>query len=337
MRRKGVTLVEILVVIAILGGLMAILLPAVQSARETVRRSSCGNNLRQIGLALSNHDAAQGRYPVGSESRKFPAYPKVTAQHCRWSALAHLAPYYEARDLLDGLDRSVPLYIDLRPDAIAEQNKPVVNRLVPLFLCPSDRQVAASPIFGPTNYAACAGSGAGGGTPYDTDGLFFINSRIGPKNVGDGLSNTIAFSESLLGDSASTNRENVTPANAYRFIMTAPLSESACAATAVWNFSDPRGFSWANGEYRTTLYNHYYPPNSPTIDCLGVLMSPPAGQVDRLYAAYGWRAARSRHFRGVNVAMADAAVRFVREDIEPEVWRAAATRAGGETTDLDQR
>jgi prepilin-type N-terminal cleavage/methylation domain-containing protein len=335
MRRNGVTLVEILVVVAILGVLMAVILPGVQAARESVRRTSCGNNLRQIGIALANHEQARGRYPVGSESRKFPDYPKVTAQHCRWSALAHLAPYYEARDLLDGLDRSVPLYIDLKPDAIAPQNKPIVGRLVPLFLCPSDRQLAVSPIFGPTNYAGCAGSGTGGGTPYDTDGLFFINSRTGARDVSDGLSHTIAFSESLLGDSASTNRASVTPANAYRFIMSAPLSEAACAATAVWNFSDPRGFSWANGEYRTTLYNHHYPPNTPTLDCMGVLMSPPVGQGDRLYAAFGWRAARSSHPSGVNVVMADGRGAFVRDDVDPAVWRAAATRAGSESARLD--
>lgn len=333
MRRSGVTLIELLVVMAIIGVLVGLLLPAVQSVRERTRGTACGNNLRQIALALANHESALGRCPVGSEARAFPAYPKVTAQHCRWSLLAHLAPYYEAEELLDGLDRTVPLYIDLRPDAIAPQNKPIVKIVVPLFLCPSDRGIAVSPIFGPTNYAGSAGSGSDG-TPYETDGLFFINSRTRLKDISDGLSKTVAFSESLLGDSASTNRATVTPENAYRFVMSAPLSESSCAATAVWNFSDPRGFSWANGEYRTTLYNHQYPPNAATLDCMGVLMSPPPGRMDRLYAAYGWRAARSRHVGGVNVALADGAVRFVEDGVDPAVWKAAATRAGGEAITL---
>lgn len=329
-RRSGVTLVELLVVVAILGVLVGLLVPAVQSARETTRRTACANNMRQLAVGLANHESALGRYPIGSEARAFPAYPRVTAQHCRWSLLAHLCPYYEAEELLDGLDRSVPLYIDLRPDAIAPQNKPIVKIVVPMFLCPSDRGIAVSPIFGPTNYAGCTGGG-GDGTPYDTDGIFFINSRTRPKDVSDGLSKTIAFSESLLGDSASTNRATVTPENAYRFVMSAPLSESSCAATAVWNFSDPRGFSWANGEYRTTLYNHRHPPNAATMDCMGVLMNPPQGRMDRLYAAYGWRAARSRHPGGVNVAMADGSLRFVRDEVDLGVWRAAATRAGGES------
>ena len=332
--RSGFTLVELLVVVAIIGLLVALLLPAVQSARESARRTACANNLRQLAVALANHESATGRYPVGSESRSFPAYRRVTPQHCRWSALAHLAPYYEQQTLLDALDRNVPLYVDLRPDAIAPQNKPIVKILVPLFLCPSDRGVAVSPIFGPTNYAACTGSG-GDGTPYDTDGLFFINSRIRAKDVADGLSKTVAFSESLLGDSASMTRSSVSAANSYRFIMAAPLTEQACSATAVWNFSDPRGFSWANGEYRTTLYNHRLVPNDPTLDCMGVLMSPPAGRIDRLYAAFGWRAARSRHPGGAGVVTADGATRFVVDGVDPGVWRAAATRAGGETITLE--
>jgi len=331
-RRSGVTLVELLVVVAVIGTLVGLLAPGVQAARESGRRSRCINNLRQLGLSLANHESARRVFPVGSESRAFPAYPKVTAQHCRWSALAHLAPFYEEQSLLAGLDTSVPLYIDLRPDAIASQNKPVVKTVVSLFLCPSDRGIAVSPIFGPTNYAASTGSGADG-TPYETDGLFFINSRIRMKDITDGVSNTVSFAESLLGDSASTNRATVTAANAYQFVMSAPLSETSCASTAVWNFSDPRGFSWANGEYRTTMYNHKFTPNDARMDCMGVLMSP-GGQIDRLYAAYGWRAARSRHPGGVNVVMADGSGQFVSDSVDPAIWKALATRAGGEAVGL---
>ena len=317
-------------VIAIIGLLVGLLLPAVQVARESGRRSACANNLRQLCLGLVNYETAQRKLPIGSLSKAFPSYPRVTAQHARWSTLAFLAPFYEQQALLDGLDLSVPLYIDLRPDAIAPQNKPIVKLVVPLFLCPSDRGTAVSPIFGPTNYAACAGSG-GDGSPYDTDGLFFINSEIRPKDVTDGFSKTLAFSESLLGDSSAMNPGNATAANAYQFIMTAPLSDSSCAASAVWNFSDPRGFSWANGEYRTTLFNNRLVPNASTLDCMGCLMSPPRSQADRLYAAYGWRAARSRHPGGVNVVMADGSGQFVTESVDPAVWKALATRAGGET------
>jgi prepilin-type processing-associated H-X9-DG protein len=127
----------------------------------------------------------------------------------------------------------------------------------------------------------------------------------------------------------------VTAAKGYGFVFTTPLTEAACDRPFYYNFTDLRGFSWANGEYRTTLYNHARRPNDPALDCLAALMT--TADKARMYAGYGWRAARSLHAGGVNVAMADGRVAFVRDDIDPAAWRAAATRSGGETTDLDRR
>jgi len=332
--RRGVTLVELLVVVAIVATLVAVLLPGVQAAREAARRSHCTNNLRQLALAAASHESARGRYPIGAESRQWDERPNFPHQFFRWSLLAHLSPFYEEERLLRGLDLTVPLYIGLTPDAIAPQNKPIVSVKVPLFLCPSDRMAAVSSLFGPTNYGGCAGSGAGGGTPFDTDGLFFINSRVRPKDVTDGLSKTVAFSESLLGDGpvAVTTPAGITAATGYGFVFTAPLTDAACSRPFYYNFTDLRGFSWANGEYRTTLYNHARRPNDPTLDCLAAQMS--SADLARMYAGYGWRAARSRHVGGVNVALADGAVRFVEDGVDPAVWKAAATRAGGEAVAL---
>jgi prepilin-type N-terminal cleavage/methylation domain-containing protein len=333
--RRGVTLVEILVVVAIIGVLAGALLPAVQQAREAARRSSCGNNLRQIGLGLAGHEAARGHFPVGAESRQWAEQPTFPHQFFRWSVLAHLSPYYEAEEILRGLDLSVPLYTGFSPTDIAPQNKPIVKLTVPLFLCPGDRGMPVSTIFGPTNYAASTGSGGGGGTPFDADGLFFINSRIRPKDITDGLSKTVAFSESILGDGpqATTNRAFANPVTAYAFTFFIPLTETRCQRATDWNFTDLRGFSWANGEYRTTAYNHYRTPNSATIDCIGVEMS----SVDkaRQYAGYGWRAARSRHPGGVNVMAADGAAHFVTDSVDPAVWKALSTRAGGEAAGFE--
>jgi hypothetical protein len=84
---------------------------------------------------------------------------------------------------------------------------------------------------------------------------------------------------------------------------------AACSRPFYYNFTDLRGFSWANGEYRTTLYNHARQPNGAALDCLSALMTTP--DKSRMYAGYGWRTARSRHTGGVVVGMADGAVRFI--------------------------
>jgi prepilin-type processing-associated H-X9-DG protein len=294
----------------------------------------CRRPERQPAALTAPTLSGSSPYPIGAESRRWDARPDFPHQFFRWSLLAHLSPFYEEERLLRGLDLTVPLYVGLTPDAIAPQNKPIVGIKVPLFLCPSDRMTAVSSLFGPTNYGGCAGSGGGGGSPFDTDGLFFINSRVRPKDMTDGLSKTVAFSESLLGDGpvAVTTPNGITAATGYGFVFTTPLTDAACSRPFYYNFTDLRGFSWANGEYRTTLYNHARRPNDPALDCLAAQMS--SADLARMYAGYGWRAARSRHPGGVNVALADGAVRFVEDGVDPAVWRAAATRAGGEALSL---
>jgi prepilin-type N-terminal cleavage/methylation domain-containing protein/prepilin-type processing-associated H-X9-DG protein len=335
MLRRGFTLVELLVVVAIVGVLIGLLLPAVQSARESARRTHCTNNLRQIGIGAANHEAARRRYPVGAEARAWAAKPNWPHQFFRWSVLAHLAPYYEQEALLRSLDLTVPLYIGLTPSDIAPQNKPLVALSIPLFLCPSDRNAPVSPLFGPTNYAACTGTGIGGGTPFDTDGMYYVNSRTRPADVADGLSRTVAFAESNLGDGpvATTNRAAVTPATGYAFTFAFPLSDAGCRGAFYWNFTDLRGFSWANGEYRTCLYNHRRLPNDAEIDCLGVNMA--TADPRFMYAGYGWRGARRRHAGGVNVLWADGSGRFMTDGVAAVVWQAVSTRAGGEAETVE--
>jgi prepilin-type processing-associated H-X9-DG protein len=183
--------------------------------------------------------------------------------------------------------------------------------------------------FGPTNYATCTGSGAQGGSPFETDGLFFVNSKIRLSDVKDGVSKTAAASESLLGDGPERllKRRLVDPRTVYAFANAAPLSETACRQTRLWNFTNRRGFSWANGEYRCTLYNHYLPPNSGQTDCVSALI---VGDVTRRNMSYGWRTARSDHAGGINVLVADGSVRFVEEIVDLDIWRAFSTRSGAE-------
>jgi Protein of unknown function (DUF1559). len=239
-------------------------------------------------------------------------------------------PYYEEEALLRSLDLTVPLYTGLTPDSIAPQNKPIVKLQVPLFLCPSDTQTRVSESFGPTNYAGCTGSGTGGGTPFEVDGIYGINSRTTPAALRDGLSKTLMFSESILGAGpvATRTRDGLDADTGYGFVFVAPLTEAACSRPFYYNFTDLRGFSWVNGEYRTTLYNHARPPNAEAFDCLAALMS--TTDLSRMYAGYGWRTARSRHPGGVNAAAADGSVHFLSDDIDPVIWQGLSTRSGGE-------
>ncbi len=325
--RPGFTIVELLVVIAVIGILAALLLPAIQSSREAARRMSCQNNLKQFGIALHRYVEARTYFPSGAESRAYTKDPSTPYNFYRWSALVRLLPYLEETTALSALDLTQPLYgSNLK---VTPANSSAVAQIVPLFLCPSDLQKPVAAGFGPTNYVTCTGSGMGGGTPYKTDGIFFINSEISPSQVTDGLSHTAAMSESLLGDGPAplSNPALVNPRTTYAFIYAVPLTDAACQQARMWNFTDLRGFSWANGEYRCTLYNHHWGPNSPNIDCVSSKIT---GNISELYSCYGWRSARSRHPGGVNMLMADGSGSFATDDIDQNTWWALSTREGNE-------
>jgi prepilin-type N-terminal cleavage/methylation domain-containing protein/prepilin-type processing-associated H-X9-DG protein len=330
-RRRGFTLVELLVVIAIIGMLVAILLPAIQAARESARRMACQNNLKQLGVALHNYEGAKKCFPAGAESHPCPDAP--TTPHCfyRWSALARLMPYLEQASALHMLDLSQPLYgANLQ---VTPVNRPGVAQEIGLFLCPSDRQQPVAAGFGPTNYAACTGSGVDGGSPFDCDGIFYINSETPLAKISDGLSHTIAMSESLLGDGPAPllDSAGVDRRTTYAFVNSIPLTESACDGAHMWNVSDLRGFSWANGEYRCALYNQYWTPNTECVDCMSAVI---IGDLSVRYSAYGWRAARSRHPGGVNAMMADGSLQFFTDGVDRALWQALSTRAGKEPVSL---
>jgi len=324
--RYGFTLVELLVVLAVIGLLVGLTLPAVQAAREAARRMSCTNNMRQIGIAAHNHYAAQRSLPSGSIAKENPTAPTTPWTFYRWSALAMLSPYLENTAAYNILDLSLPLYG--ANFGVTPQNMEGVRVLVPTFLCPSDTGQRLNVNFGPTNYSFNSGSGMGGGTPLGTDGAFFVNSRLRLADISDGTSNTVALSESILGERGNSNNNSKV---SYRFVFSSPLTDTACHNAFIWNYTEPRGFSWANGEYRNGLYNHYYAPNSTQADCIGVYLG---GGFPTIYTPYGWKTARSRHNGGVNALHVDSSVRFISDSIDGMVWQAVSTRAGGEVAAL---
>ncbi len=181
-------------VIAIVGVLVALLLPAIQSARESSRRSNCTNNLRQFGVALQNFHDSHRKFPAGRGSPP----PKI------FSALAFLLPYVEEQALEGMIDfTQAPVFVVVAGIPYSgDANKFAATTPLPLLLCPSDivhERVPGSD-FAATNYAACAGSGVpDSGTISPGDGVFFYGSEISFRHITDGSSHTVAFGERTLG------------------------------------------------------------------------------------------------------------------------------------------
>jgi len=332
--RQAFTLIELLVVIAIIAVLIGLLLPAVQKVREAAARVGCQNNLHQLGLALHNYHDSQQHLPPSMDPHTSPKFPDTPAYFWSWGVLAELNPYLEQTNVYNTMDLSYPVYQVTANGGftISAPNQFAAGQTIKLFLCPSDRMTPVSSgygvnPFGPSNYAACTGTGLNGGSPYDTDGIFYANSQTKLTDISDGTSNTIMMSESILGDGPES-AQGAAPGDArtvYAWLPHPPLSESACQSASWWNFQQRRGFQWISGEYRCTSYNHYYPPNSSQFDCVTVSFDP-----NDPLTALGWRTARSRHVHGVNALFADGTVHFLDDGINLGTWRALATRAGGE-------
>jgi prepilin-type processing-associated H-X9-DG protein len=223
---------------------------------------------------------------------------------------------------------------------------------VSFFLCPSD---GASPeatlpdgsnTYGPSNYHFCTGDGQPGsghvgdaGNPNNSaqmaDGAFILGPPQSMATIVDGSSNTAAASEQLIGPAAggTTTVAGATPPSQDLrrmavYVATAPLPDNGptvgCnAMIAGWRLD--LGYAWWDGDYRSSLYNHYLTPNSKVFDCWQ--SSPPHDPAIK--------AARSNHSGGVNLLYCDGHVQFVKDSVSLTTWRGLATRAAGEVISAD--
>ena len=182
--RPAFTLVELLVVIAIIGVLVALLLPAVQQAREAARRCICGNNLTQLIIGVGHYEMSHGMYPPGTIDAQGPVLNARLGYHHNW--LVQILPYIEQRNTWNALDKTVGVY--------HPKNAPVADLNISLFRCPSD---PAQGEF--SNYAGCHHEVE---SPINVtnNGVFFLNSKVRYEDIPDGSSHTIFLGEKLPDD-----------------------------------------------------------------------------------------------------------------------------------------
>lgn len=307
---RGLTLIEVLVTLAIIGLLIAIVLPAVQHAREAARRTTCRNNLHQIGVGIHSYMTVHECLPPGNINRGH-------------SVFVAMLPFLEKQHLYNEINLTIPpvMHADM---AI---NRTVLRARIDLLLCPSDSgpQETDGPANGRTNYHGVLSSrylDLG----FRNNGVMAGSSRHGiirPNDASDGLTNTLAMSEVLQGGAEPQSTQD---SRRYVFVVrpwqgtTETLARSCDAAVHVpgnaYGMSH-RGWHWMHGSLGATLYTHVQTPNRKSCSNAG----------DHFSGAY---TASSAHPNGVSALVADGSVRWISDDVDHALWHAIGTRNAGD-------
>jgi prepilin-type N-terminal cleavage/methylation domain-containing protein/prepilin-type processing-associated H-X9-DG protein len=318
-RPRGFTLIELLVVIAIIAVLIALLLPAVQAAREAARRSQCVNNLKQLGIAMHNYHDVQGTFPIGRQSG-----PRRT-----WGF--GILSFMEQTTLSNSINFTTDFY--------QRQNTTAIITAVHSFDCPSDP--GGPNIEEPTSAYPRAKSDYMvnfGNASWDQDGSVKNTSKsYNPFTPGasprPGLPyTTVTFLPSPFASEKSYGVQAMTDGTSGTLL----LSEVKIGVNQ-GNSSDHRGDLY-NDDHNCFEFHTYTPPNSVFPDqmqgyCLYPNSTNPPCTATGVNASFN--AARSFHPGGVNVTMGDGSVRFVKDSIALNIWRALGSMSGGEVISSD--
>ncbi|HVX62526.1 MAG TPA: DUF1559 domain-containing protein [Pirellulales bacterium] len=333
--RPAFTLVELLVVIAIIGILIALLLPAVQAAREAARRSQCVNKLKQLGLGLQNYHDVNGSFPAGCGGTSCPT---GTVGNCvRISPFIPMLPYIEQGPLYDQIKAGGNGYPPYGPSAWTGSWK---NWAVPVptLLCPSDTRPA--PVVGANgenNYAFSHGDSINSIFIWNSDpingsrGMFCNSNTVKLNMVTDGTSNTIIMSERLRASFAAGSQTQVNVRQGTIPNLAVNTSPGLCLTTANGTYyTNPTqafgyfGTNWTDCETVRCGFNTVLPPNSPSCNVISTIC-PTCGVTDAQGGVY---APTSNHPGGANGVMVDASVRFISDNINTGNLGAAEITVG---------
>lgn len=330
--RSAFTLVELLVVIAIIGILIALLLPAVQAAREAARRSQCVNNLKQLGLGLQNYHDVNRCFPPGCTGTT----TGTINNSGRMSPFIPLLPFIEQVALYDQIragGNGAPPYGPAGWSGWANWNVQVAG-----LLCPSDTRPSPAPgANAENNYAFSHGDSINNIYLWNTDPLnwsrgMFVNSKsVTLAMVTDGTSNTIIVSERLRANFGTGQPQVNVKMGIMPQVAGLNSTPGVCLATAngtyFTNSSQAVGYfgtNWTDCETMRCGFNTVLPPNAPSCSVVNTFCTG-CGNPD---AQGGTFAPSSNHGAGVNGVMVDGSVRFINESINTGNLGAAEVNAG---------